>query len=155
MEKELVWLPKELAQQFESATNPDLAEQIILHHIELMKRDIQISIESLDDDILRFKTKGLEYRSALNAAWSAEYEKLQQLFNDQQAKINEIREQIKTQAKAIEPLTQEAQRLTEKLASIPTYRIEETAKAVEHLLSVMAQVDEKMFNKFIKVLTDE
>jgi predicted nuclease with TOPRIM domain len=90
-EKDLVWLPKDLADKVkEFEDKEELKNALVLEYIDKTKRDISQSIEMLDDDVLCYRGKLASYRNALKEAYSEEYDKTYEAWEDAQNKLKDF-----------------------------------------------------------------
>jgi len=67
-EKELAWLPKSLCSKLKRSQDKGEQEKMILDFISQSERDLEYSIESLEDDVISFKGAMLKVRKEFEIA---------------------------------------------------------------------------------------
>jgi len=78
-EKELIWVTKEQAEIFKELDSNDNQRNFVDKLIKERKLDIENSIESLDDDLLRLKSFTLTYKTELRKVYDEQDKALEEL----------------------------------------------------------------------------
>lgn len=106
-DKKLIWVSEEVANIYENLDSDQEKLRIVEETIKNRKLDITYTIESLDDDLLRFKAFALKYKTEIQKVYEEQNNQLEKLFEDiggmqnniylkiEQAKNNYILSQIK------------------------------------------------------------
>ena len=123
MEKELVWVSKEIKEALEKAESQEEQEKIFFKVIEDRKFDIKTQIESLDDDVLLFKGIGIKYKTELEKIYNQQSEQLEKLWEDFNAG-DRIYKQAKQIEKDLQPIVNTIELINKRLSDISTWKIE-------------------------------
>jgi glutaredoxin 2 len=134
--KELIWVPEELAKKYNAISDPNSAEALLMHHAEMLRRDMETSVESLSDDILRVKARGLEYRIALSEAWEAEYEAIIKVFNESKDRVAKVKEEVDKHKEIIKPIMDDIKELQSLIHNENLWRLEKFVEIAERLQGV-------------------
>ena len=139
-EKDLVWVPKELADKVKAYNDPFSDEVVALmeKYIDQSKDEWKINLESLEEDLLMYrglmvKTKK-EFEATKKEQCSAAYE----LWEKIEADVPKTKEKIDNLIKLFDPLEKKLDRLNSSLAKIDTYQIERFAELVSKLDSILS-----------------
>ena len=146
-EKDLVWLPKELADKVKDLTDTDALNREILKFLEETKADLRVTVESIDEDILLYRAKMIQARDAFKKAKDEELEANYTLWENYESDIKKTREYVKTATDVLKELTKEVQELNRAFSVINTDR-------ALGFLTVLQQIqnfnkDEQSFARFI------
>ena len=143
-EKELIWVPESIAEKVNQIESGDFAEQYILEYAKSLRLSVEASIESLDEDILQLKAKGIAYKQAYKKAFDEEEATINSLWEFSQARGAEAKEQATQQTREIrdltESLTNATQALEDALSRINSYTIKDTCETVERIKSVVTSL---------------
>ena len=123
MEKELVWVSKEMKEALEKAESQEEQEKIFFKAIEDRKLDIKTQIENLEDDVLMFKAVGLRYKTELEKIYVGQSEQLEKLWKDFNAG-DRIYKQAKQIEKDLQPVVNTIDLINKRLSDISTWKIE-------------------------------
>ena len=145
-EKELVWLPSNLAKMFNDLEGKT-AEDYILAAYEARCKGIEEITALLDDDILTFKAKGIAYKRAFAEAVEGEKEALYILFQAAETELHRARTNAKAHAAEVKNLLQDVQRQTSEvnnaLKALDAWRVTETVEKLNALHTALATVTPK------------
>lgn len=72
-EKELVWLPKELAAKIKDIEGVEGLRKEILSYVDETKRDLRNDIEMMDEDILLYKAYMIQARDKFKHIQNGRY----------------------------------------------------------------------------------
>ena len=146
-EKDLIWLPKELADKVKDLTDADALNREILNYLEESKADLRITVESIDEDILLYRAKMIQARDAFKKAKDEELDANYKLWEKYEEDIKTTKEYVTSAASLLKELTKEVQELNKAFSVIDTDR-------ALGFLNVLQQIqnfnkDEQGFAKFI------
>jgi len=123
-DKELIWVPRNIAEQFKKAESPEEKDRVILDACKSMKNAVQCEIDSLDEEVLRIRGAGAKARQMIKEAFKeheeksyAEWEAFDKKMHDLHLKMTEIK-------KIIEPVEKAVKELNTQLDSLPVSRME-------------------------------
>ena len=148
-QKELIWVSKEVKTIFESLDSDHEKLRIVDELIKDRKLGITQDIESLDDDLLRFKAFSLKYKTELQKVYDEQSDKLEKLFEncgDIQSKMYLKIEETKTK---LNPITDKIKEVNKTLESLNTYKIERVIELL-NTFNKMSEEDKRLFEILIK-----
>lgn len=123
-EKELVWVPKELAEKINELGEGLTKENLVLSYIEQAKRDIQGELDSLDESILLFRGMMVKARQDFEKAKNAELEANYAVWENSEKDFEAMREKAKCMVETLKPLKEELQEVCDLLNRIDKWGIE-------------------------------
>lgn len=123
-DKELVWVPKSLAEKLNSLDDDLKSGELVLQYIKDTKRDVETSIDALDDDILNLKSFSAKVKKEFKQIYEAQIEESEKLFLDADEKLPHVKDIAGKYISALAPVTEELQKLRELQLSINTWDIE-------------------------------
>jgi len=152
--KELIWVTKEQAEIFKELDIDDNRKNFVDKLIKERKLDIQNSIESLDDDLLRLKAFTLTYKTELKKVYEEQEKVLEELWEEHDEKIYELKEKIKQLKPELEKVTSQVKEVSNALSGISTYSIERLIDVV-YKVNYMSEKDKKLMMDLISLTTDK
>ena len=136
--KELAWLPESLAKKLKRLSDKGEQEKMILDYISQSERDLEYSIESLEDDVVRYKGAMLKARRAFEEAKNEQLEANYTMWESFDKELPSVETKVEKLTAKIDPLVQKTIELNELLDKLSTYRIDnflETLQKVERLMN--------------------
>jgi len=129
-EKELVWLPKDLAKRVKDITDADAINRVMDEFIETSKKELRINIECIDEDVLLYRAHMVKARDKFKEAKEAELESMYSLWESFDKDLSAIRAKIRESIEVIKPLRDEIKLLEKDMNSVSStnYRLEDTLK---------------------------
>lgn len=141
---ELVWVTSAIAKEYNTAANPESAEAVIKAATIKLGAEVATALASLDDDILRFKARGLAYRDAYNAAFESEADSAYAIWEAHEDRLSALRKDAERRLKGIRSLTLEVQdaneHLLRTLEAIKSYQVEHLADQLERIVKLTTQL---------------
>ncbi len=131
--KELAWLPSSLVKKLKKLDDKGEQEKLILKYIEDSKRDVQYSIEELEDGVIRYKGAMLKARKAFEDAKNEQLGANYAMWEKFDEELPNISDKVATIQKVVSPLQKQVEDLSETLEKIQTYRIEDLLKLIEKI----------------------
>lgn len=135
-EKELAWLPTSLVKKLKKSQDKGEQEKMILDFISQSERDLEYSIESLEDDVVRYKGAMLKARKAFEEAKNEQLDANYELWKKFDEELPSIDQKIEKVIKKLEPIAEKTQRLNDLLENLSFYKIDnylETLEKVERI----------------------
>lgn len=149
-EKEIVWLPKSLAKKLKDNTEKSMEEELILKYIDDSKKDIGYSLESLDEDVLRFKASMIRAKNAFKEAKDEQLEANYKLWEDYDKDLSVVREKMDSLKNLIKPVREEVENLNEEINKIRVWDIKELLDTLGTISSILSYDNEQ--SRVIKYL---
>ena len=112
-DKELIWVPKDLAEQFQKLDSHEKQLEMVLEIIRRKKSDFMTEQEMLDEDLLEFKAVCLKHRKELETVYDEQAKKLEDLWKSQGDISSKINQHAKEVAGQLRPITHEVSELTD------------------------------------------
>jgi len=110
-EKDLVWLPKSIADKVKQLETVEAADKLIQEYIKTKRQDFIRELENLDDDVLIFKGVCLKHRQELKKVYVEQSELLDRLWEDCGDMGSKIHRHAVALAAELTPLTAEVKNL--------------------------------------------
>ena len=149
-DKELIWVTKEQAKIFKDLDSELDKKNFVDKLIAERKIDIQNSIESLDDDLLRLKAFALTYKTKLAKTYDEQTEVLEKLWKTHDEKIYELNNKIKQLQSELEKAIEQIKSINNSLSNISTYSIDKLIEVV-HKVNNMSEADKKLMVDLINM----
>jgi len=115
---DLVWLPVSLVKKIKEVQDNRGIENEIMSYIEETKLDLKQQIESIDEDVLLYRSHMIKTRDAFKKAKNEELESGYQLWEDFEKELPKTKQFIKEAIDTIEPLKTEVNNLRTELDNI-------------------------------------
>jgi len=148
-QKELIWVSKEVKTIFESLDSDHEKLRIVDELIKDRKLGITQDIESLDDDLLRFKAFSLKYKTELQKIYEDQNDKLGKLFEDIGDISSKMYLKIEDTKNKLNPITDKIKEVNKTLESLNTYKIERVIELL-NTFNKMSEEDKRLFEILIK-----
>lgn len=149
-EKELVWLPKSLAERIKGFTDNSEYEAAIVKYIEESKADFKINIESIEEDVLQYKAFMIKAKNAFREAKEEQLNASYELWDKFDGDLSKVRDYVSRVRKEIEPLKKDIEQLNSEISKISKWEI-------EGLLKLLQEINGQMYGEtanMIKFLFD-
>jgi predicted nucleic acid-binding Zn-ribbon protein len=148
-DKELIWVSKEVKAIYENLDSDQEKLRIIEETIKSRKEDITYTIESLDDDLLRFKAFALKYKTELQKVYEEQNNQLEKLFEDIGGMQDNIYLKIEQAKKQLNPITDKVKEINKTLDNVNTYKIERLIELIEKF-NRMSEENKMLFELLIR-----
>ena len=139
-DKDLVWVPKELAEKIKAYNDPfhDKVVNLMEKYIDESKDEWKINLKLLEEDLVMYrglmvKTKK-EFEKAKNEQCSAAYE----LWGKFEKDLPKTQEKIDKAVKLLNPLEEKLNTIVTSIKQINTFDIERLVKLISKLDSILA-----------------
>jgi hypothetical protein len=130
-EKDLIWVSKDLAKKFNELDTAEKQEAMVKEIIAKKRLELDRENESLEENMLLFKSVCLRHRNELAKVYEEESEKLEELFLSMggiEAKVSKNVDEFVHKAKPISlevsRLSEEVRRLNAAVSGINTHALE-------------------------------
>lgn len=139
-EKDLVWVPKKLADEIKAYKDPFSDEVVALmeRYIDESKNEWKLSFESLEEDLLMYRGLMVKTKKAFEAAKNEQCEAVYDFWDKIEEEIPKTEEKINNLVKLFDPLEKKLDKLNSSLAKIDTYQIERFTELVAKLDSILS-----------------
>lgn len=149
-EKELIWVTKEQARIFNDLDADENKKNFVDKLIRDRKVDIQNSIESLDDDLLRLKAFALTYKTELKKVYDEQDKALEELWESHDEKIYELKEKIKQLKPELQNVKSQIDEVSKVMNGLSTYNIDKLIEVVRKV-NGMSEDDKKLMTDLISL----
>ena len=117
-EKDLVWLPKSVADKVKQIETVEEADSMIQEYIKTKRQDFIRELENLDDDVLTFKGVCLRHRQELKKVYVEQADLLDKLWEDCGDMGSKIHKHAVAMAAELAPLTAEVKSLKSSIEEV-------------------------------------
>lgn len=117
-EKELIWVPKEIAEKYKNIESIEQHSEMILELIKRKKKDFAIENENLDDDVLTFKAVCLRHKAELQKVYNEQSEQLELLWKDCSNMSEKINEHARKIASDLSPIVNTVRELKNSITDV-------------------------------------
>lgn len=136
-EKEIVWLPKELAKQVKEVIDDKQKEKLIAGFIEESKREIQSNLDELDESVIRYKGLMIKAKMAFEEAKSEQLSASYDLWDKFEKELPKVTEKVEKVKAQVEPLKKQMEEITKLMDGIRKYDVEKLLELVRELNSYL------------------
>ena len=98
-EKDIVWLPKSIADKFKDLESIESMRVLTRDVIEKKRLDMTTEDRNLEDDVLRFKAFCLAHRSEMSKVYNEECDLIEKMWEELSTKADNTRTKIKNMTK--------------------------------------------------------
>jgi len=148
-DKELIWVPKDVAEKFKSFENDVNTGEIVIEFMEKSKKDIGKALEALDDDVLVFKAWSVKVKKAYKEALDAQLSSCYKLFEETDSQIPSIRKEVDKVKNTLDPLKKELDDIEKILSSINTYKMD---RLLETISLISRALQDESIKEVLKIL---
>ena len=141
-EKELIWVPKKLADEYAKYETVQEQERLVKELINRKKINIENENEHLEEQMLQFKSVCLAHRRELEKAYTEESSKVEQLFLDLGDYSKKVRDSAEKLAGQIRPLSEEIENIEKNVSSIKKQLHGLDVFAVERLVDLASKLNQ-------------
>jgi hypothetical protein len=145
-EKELVWLPKDVAEKVLQLEEAKKSGDLVLEYIEQAKRDLNISLESLDEDVIQFKAQMISARKKFEEAKTVELAANYEVWEKFDLEKAGIRKKAQDLKQELQPMIDELNQVKRLMSEINSYDI-------SNLLKIIKEVNQSFYGETGNVLT--
>ena len=148
-DRELLWVPKKLKEDWEKAFSEEEQIKIFYKAIEDKKFDIKNEIESLDEQVLIFKGIGLKYKNEFEKVYSEQAQQIEKIWMDFNCG-DKIYKQAKKIKDDLAPISECISSINSTLNNLSIYKIQDLINLIEKFNS-MSDKDKEL----LKLLIDK
>ena len=150
-DKELIWVPKEIADKFKSFEDDVEAGEIVIQYIDRSKRDMETALEGLDEDVIIFKGWSARVKKAYKEALDEHLKSSYAMFEDIDEQISPMIKKVTKVREDLDPLKEDIQDINRALEGMNTYRMEQLLETISLIKNALQNDNMK---KILKMLVD-
>lgn len=135
--REIVWLPKSIADKVKDIDSVQAIEAEILKYVENIKSDTRVSIEGIDDDIVQFRAAMIKARNSFKQAKEEELTSNYELWEKFENDLIPIRNKIQSLRDEIKPLKTDLEALRKDIDGVSSWQVKELLENLEKIRSLM------------------
>ena len=143
--QELIWVDKELAEKYKELDSDVSKAKIVNSLIRQKKFDVQDDLESLEDDLIRFKGFSLSYASEFRKAYKSQSENIENIWEDSQDPINKINARTRSIKEDIISIRKDVEDVAESIENLDIYKLDRIVELIEKY-NRMTDDDKQIFN---------
>jgi len=143
--KELIWVTKEVAEEYKALDSDIVKADLVNELIRRKKISIDGDLESLEDDLIRFKGFASNYANRFKKAYEEQGDKINQIWEDCQEPIDKIHSKTKQMTNSIEKLHKDVKKISDELDNFNTYKIEKVIDLIDQY-NRMTDEDKQIFS---------
>jgi len=147
--KELIWVDKKVAEEYKKMESDKFKLNLVNKVIVDRKKDFTYDIESLNDDLLRFKAFSLNYKTAITEAYEKQTEEAEKLFLDIGCVGDKLSNKTREATDNIKKIGVEIKELNRCLDKINTYKLESLLGLINKF-NCMSCKDKEIFSLLLK-----
>lgn len=158
-DKELVWVPANVAEHFKAIEDGSLAEDYILAYVKNLQRDIETSTECLDEDIALLKARGIAYKRAFAQAFEEEQEAILALWEESQTRGEKAKADAREQTRSIRAVTDELAHATREMVNaldaLQTWKAKDTLEMIKNLKAAVDSLTPSLRSTLQGILNED
>ena len=148
-DKELIWVKKEIAEEYKSLESDIKMADMINDIIRRKKVDISDDIENLDDDLIRFKGFCLNYANKFKEAYNEQTENIEKIWEDCNEPISNIVSKTSHIKKEISGISGDIRNISASINDLDTYKLDRIIGIIEKYNS-MTDDDKEIFKLILE-----
>ncbi len=133
IEKEYIYLPKDLVKKIKDLEDNKLIEQAIDEYFEETKRDLKVNLEEIDDRVLEYRGLMVKAKNEFKKAKEEQIEASYILWEEFDKEMPSIRTKIEALKNEISPITKELKELSIELNKVKTWEIKDLLEIVKEV----------------------
>ena len=133
-DKELVWLPKDLAERLKSL-EPDEIEKLVLGYIDETRLDYKQGLEALEDDVLTYKAIGVKIKNDFRDVKNEHLKTVYDIWEDIDKDIPAVRNKVDRIISELKPLKDEINQINKVVSQIRTFDIKKLIEFIDFFIS--------------------
>jgi hypothetical protein len=134
--KELIWVSKELADEYKQLKSVEEQERAVKKIINNKRLDLEEEQELLSENVLLFKSVCLAHKKALSSVYQEQSDMLYKLWEDMGDVSSQISQHVKQMTNQIAPLKREVSNLKKEFEGLRLYVPERLARLAEQVGSM-------------------
>lgn len=132
-EKDLVWLPKSLAEKVKQLEEGREQEKLVLTYLEESKSSLKADLETLDEDVAIYVGLMTKARQSFEKAKNEQLNSAYTTWEKFDEELGELRKKVKTVSEEVKPIKDELEQVNELLRQVHSWEINDLLKTVEAL----------------------
>ena len=148
-DRELIWVDKDVAKKYMDLGTDVEKLKLVNDVIKERGLDITTDIESLNDDLLRFKAFALNYSTEFKKAYQEQLSNLEKFHEENGYIYDEISKKAREMKSGIGFIGNEIKELNNQMSKIDTYKIERMIGLIEKF-NGMSSEDKRIFELIMK-----
>lgn len=145
MEKELVWVSKDLVEQVNQLNGAAEDIEQIKKVFDLFKREVSDYQYNVDDAVADLRRQAKKVKDALRETFDAESEQMYALWDELNSKQDEVRKKITSAAELIRHSKADIESLKKEISAINLYGVDKLIDMVEKI-SNMGERDKELLS---------
>ena len=129
-ERDLVWLPKELAEKVKTMESDEMLENLIMKHIEDSKLSLTNELRNLEEEVLLFRGMMVKARNEFKKAKEEELNSFNEIYEDYENDILSVREKVGKITDVLKPLKNELNEVRNMMQEIAVYNFKELNEVI-------------------------
>lgn len=143
-ERDLVWLPKELAARIKELEGLEALETEIKKYVAETYSSLKIDVESMDEEIVQYRAYMIKARDAFKKAKDEELDAFYGLWEKYDTDLGKVRQYVASAKKELQPLLDELKEVKKAVEGVETWGLERLTKAVKGAADLYGQ-EKEMF----------
>lgn len=131
-EKDLIWLPKQLAQKIKDVEDVKKLEAEIISYCQEVEQSLKTDVECMDDTIIQFKANLIKAKTEFKKAKDEELDAMYKLWEDYDVELSKTRKQVETAKASLEPLKKELQEVKALIQGFDTWGMKDLFETVKN-----------------------
>lgn len=131
-EKDLIWLPKQLAQKIKDVEDVKKLEAEIISYCQEVEQSLKTDVECMDDTIIQFKANLIKAKTEFKKAKDEELDAMYKLWEDYDVELSKTRKQVETAKASLEPLKKELQEVKSLIQGFDTWGMKDLFETVKN-----------------------
>jgi len=148
-DRELIWVDKDVAKKYMDLSTDTEKLKLVNDVIKERGLDITTDIESLNDDLLRFKAFALNYSTEFKKAYQEQTDKMEKFYETNGYIFDRISTQTRKLQSEVSKIGDEIKELNNQMDKIETYKIERLIGLIEKF-NGMSSEDKRIFELILK-----
>lgn len=143
-ERDLVWLPKSLANKIKEVEDIKTIEKEILNYVCEIKNSLKLNTESMDEEIIQYRAYMIKARDAFKKAKDEELDAFYSLWETYDKDISKIKTQVNKAKEGLNPLLSELQTIKKEISTIDTWGFDKISESIQKVSSLYGE-NKEMF----------
>jgi hypothetical protein len=133
MEKDLIWVPKNVADEYKKMESDAGQLEFIEKYIEETRKDLKLDLDNFEDDVIKYRGLMLKAKETFRKAKEEELQANYDLWENFEMEKPAISEKINSIVNLLDPLKNELNEISGILKKIDLYELQNLEKTLNSI----------------------
>lgn len=138
-EKDIVWLPKSLAEKVKNVTDDKALEREILSYVEETGKYLRGDVEAMEEQIVVYKAQMIKARNAFKEAKDAELDAMYSLWEKYEEDLSKVKKLVAKGQEILKPLLDDMKQMQSLANSVDQWSINALLETIQKFATLYGE----------------